>query len=227
MSDLRYFFDERKDEVNTYFEFINYLGIDDLEHKTIEFDSQNSFTTTDKLDKVLKSNCILILYNLIEGVITKSMEYMIDHINDNNIKYGELQLGFKQLILKTSLRANDFKDRNMALVEFIDTVFDEIFNFTFNTDTKKYVLGGGGNIDARFIRKITENFRISFSRSEDELRNIKSDRNDLAHGSKSFVECSQTKTLSEIQEQKRKIFDYLNDYIMAIDEYIDNEKYRI
>ena len=211
MSELREFFDERKDEVNTYFTFINHVGIDHVGHKTIKFDSKNNLLVTDELKQVLKSNCILILYNLIEGVVTKSMEYIIDDINDNNVKYCELELGFKQLILKTTscVRASDFKDRNIDLVNFIDIVFNEVFDFTFNRNTKKHLLGGGGNIDARVIREnIAKKFKIRFSRREDSLNEIMKDRNDLAHGSKSYVECSQTKTLRGIKKQKTKVFNY-------------------
>lgn len=53
------------------------------------------------------------------------------------------------------------------------------------------------------------------------------DRNDLAHGSKSYVECSQTKTLRGIKKDKTKVFKYLDAYIKAIDKYVENEKYNI
>ena len=81
MSDLRVFFDERKSEVDVYFNFIKHVGIDRINHKTIKFDAKTNFQTTDDLKKVLKSNCILILYNLIEGVVTNSVEFIIDKIN--------------------------------------------------------------------------------------------------------------------------------------------------
>ncbi len=229
MSELRAFFEERKGEVNTYFTFINYVGIDHVGHKNIKFDSQHNLLTTNELKQVLKSNCILILYNLIEGVVTKSMEYIVDDINDKNISYKDLQLGFKQLILQTTnnINPNDFKDKNINLVNFIDVVFDEIFSFTFNKKNKKFVLGGGGNIDARMIREdISKKFNIKFSRKEDTLLDIKKDRNDLAHGSKSYIECSQGKTLKDIKKQKTKIFNYLDAYIKAIDKYVDNQKYK-
>ena len=88
MSDLRMFFDERKSEVDVYFNFIKYIGIDNINHKKIKFDTRINFQTTDDLKKVLKSNCILILYNLIEGVISKSIEEIFDTINNKQIKYN-------------------------------------------------------------------------------------------------------------------------------------------
>ena len=48
----------------------------------------------------------------------------------------------------------------------------------------------------------------------------------MAHGSKSYIECSQGKTLRDIKKQKTKVFRYLDAYIKAIDKYVDDEKYR-
>ena len=229
MSDLRDFFDERKDEVNTYFEFINHVGIDHVGHKTIKFDSVNSLTTTDKLNQVLKSNCILILYNLIEGIVTQSIIYVIDKINDKNLKYEELHSGIKHMMLRTSSKkvTKDFSDMNLDLVRYIDSVFDEVFNVEFDKNIKKRILGGGGDFHDDFIIKNSKKIGIRFRRKENELRNIKNDRNDLAHGSKSYAECSHTKTLREIKKQKTKVFRYLDAYVKAVDKYVDDEKYKV
>ena len=138
MSDLRVFFDERKSEVDVYFNFIKHVGIDRINHKTIKFDAKTNFQTTDDLKNVLKSNCILILYNLIEGVVTKSVEFIIDKINDQQIEYKNLTEGIKYLMLRTSSKQKrqSFEHMNKDLVEIIDNIFDEIFNVTFDNITK-------------------------------------------------------------------------------------------
>jgi len=64
-------------------------------------------------------------------------------------------------------------------------------------------------------------------RKEDKLVIVKNDRNHLAHGSKSFIECSQDKTFREIKDYKTKIFRYLDSYVNAVDKYIEEEKYKI
>ena len=142
MSDLRMFFDERKSEVDVYFNFIKYIGIDNINHKKIKFDTRINFQTTDDLKKVLKSNCILILYNLIEGVISKSIEEIFDTINNKQIKYNELKLGLKNILLKTPNFQKKFKEINNDLVLFIDGIFDEIFYYEMSNfkNTKNIVL---------------------------------------------------------------------------------------
>lgn len=229
MSDLREFFEERKNEVNIYFEFINPIGIDNSRNKTIKYDSQNKLTTTNELKQVLKSNGIMILYNLIEGVVSKSLEEIIDCINDQEIKYCDLKPGFKRIILKSTSKktTKDFEEKNIDLVNFIDSICQEVFNLELNQDNKKILSGGGGNIDAKYIRdNIAKKLHIRFSRNEDCLVTIKNDRNHLAHGSKSYITCSQNKTLNEIKKQKTKVFKYLNHYVNAIDKYVDTEQYK-
>jgi hypothetical protein len=227
MSELKDFFEQRKNEVNIYFKFIDKLGIDNINQKKINFSRKSHYIIDDNLKKILKSNAIIILYNLIEGVVSKSIEYILDDINDSNIKYNELKPYFKQLILKTTskVQKKDFEDRNDNLVQFIDQIFDEIFMLEF-IKNKRVILKGGGNIDAKFIReKIAEPFDIRFNRKEATLLEIKTARNHLAHGSKSFVEFSQNKTFKEIKKQKTKIFTYLKDYVLAIDKYVKNKSY--
>ena len=228
MSVLRVFFDERKSEVDVYFNFIKHVGIDRINHKTIKFDAKTNFQTTDDLKKVLKSNCILILYNLIEGVVTKSVEFIIDKINDQQIEYKNLTEGIKYLMLRTSSKQKrqSFEHMNKDLVEIIDNIFDEIFNVTFDREAKKRILGGGGDFNDNFIKEISKKLDITFSRTERTLSDIKRDRNDLAHGSKSYIECSQNKTFNEIKKQKTKVFNYLNHYVKAVEKFINEDKYK-
>lgn len=229
MSDLINYFEERKSEIDIYFDFINKIGIDKNNHKTIQFDSKNSLQTTDDLKKVLKSNCILILYNLIEGVTSKSVEHIFDALNDQQVKYSDLKLGFKNILLKTPNFQKKFKQIDRDLVEFIDGLFEEIFYYEMSNfkDTKNIVLGGGGNIDARYIKeKLAPSLHINFHRREDALLTIKTNRNHLAHGEKSYVECSQDKTFREIKSWKTKTYKYLSFYIQAVEKYILNEGYK-
>lgn len=229
MSELGDFFEIRKEEVNLYFDFIGKLGIDSISNKKISLNKNKKYYISDDLKKVLKSNAIMLLYNLIEGVVAKSIEYMIDDMNDKNIKYNELKPFFKKIILKTSkkINKNDFKDINNNLVNFIDNIFDETFYFEFTKENKKIILQGGGNIDSQFIReKIMQSFQINFSSNEHILRQIKTDRNNLAHGSKSFSECSQDKTFREIKKYKTRVFRYLNKYVKAIEKYVEKQGYK-
>lgn len=58
------------------------------------------------------------------------------------------------------------------------------------------------------------------------MRTIKTNRNHLAHGEKSYIECSQDKTFRDIKKWKTATFNYLEKYVSAIEKYIQNEDYK-
>jgi len=84
----------------------------------------------------------------------------------------------------------------------------------------------GGSLDSDAIIKILKKFTIVLSTGEHKLREIKNDRNFLAHGEKSFTEVSQSKTVSSIKENQGKVFIFLESYIFEIEKYIDEVKYK-
>ena len=54
---------------------------------------------------------------------------------------------------------------------------------------------------------------------------VKSNRNDLAHGIKSFEEVGRDKTIEELLKIKEEALEYLRQILENIRDYLDNEKY--
>ncbi len=75
MSELREFFEERQDEVEKFFIFLEKIDMED------EYMSDMP---------ILKSQSILMLYNLIEGTVNKGIEYIFDTIGDEQLKHDEI-----------------------------------------------------------------------------------------------------------------------------------------
>ena len=51
-------------------------------------------------------------------------------------------------------------------------------------------------------------------------------RNKLAHGELSFYECSNNMTPQELTQLKRRVVDFIEKFINASKEYIDNKKFK-
>ena len=58
-----------------------------------------------------------------------------------------------------------------------------------------------------------------------DLLTIKVNRNDLAHGIKSFIEVGRDKTADELLEIKDKTISYLRRILKNIEIYLDNQEY--
>ena len=57
------------------------------------------------------------------------------------------------------------------------------------------------------------------------LLRIKTNRNDLAHGSKSFEEVGKDATADELLVIRRRVICYLREILKNIETYISNEEY--
>jgi hypothetical protein len=213
MSDLRDFFDERRDEVEQFFTFLN----------KIEEDSTYSSDMA-----ILKSQAILMLYNLIEGSVNRGIEYIFDSVTDCSLQHNELSNDIRVMWFRYFNLHSDDNGQSKKSLEELDKFIDNIVEINlerFRKFNKSYF--SSGTLDSSAIKKILKKFSIECDFSEYQLQVVKNDRNFLAHGEKSFIEVSQEKSTSDIENMKNKIFDYLYRYILVIEEYVDDEKYKI
>jgi len=213
MSELRDFFETRKEEVKQFFVFL---------------DKINNDTNYSSDMTILKSQAILMIYNLIEGSVNKGIEYIFDKIADNELRHNEISNDIRVMWFRYFNLHTDDNGQNKQSLEQIDKFINEIVNIEisqFRKINKSYF--SSGTLDSQAIKDILKKFSINFNISEYKLREIKTNRNFLAHGEKSFTEVSQEKTLSDLVELKDKTIEYLEQYINAIEEYVDNQRYKI
>jgi len=212
MSELREFYNERKNEVEQFCIFLNKIEDD------ITYSSNMS---------ILKSQAIIIIYNLIEGSVNKGIEYIFDSIADSSLKNHELSEDIRVMWLRYFKLHLDDNGQNKQSLENLDKFVNNVveINLTsFRENNKSYFSSGNLNSDA--IKKILKKFSIKSPFPEYQLQIVKTDRNFLAHGEKSFTEVSQTKSTSDIDNMKNKTIDYLDKYILRIEDYVNNEKYK-
>lgn len=211
-SDLNLFFEERKKEVEEYFLFLDKLNIDNASSFVFTLNESENFQLSDSQIKIFKGNCFMMLYNLIEGVVSKSLQYIFDTINDKGIEYRLLITELIRVWLK-------YPDRHKSS--------NELFNLDlqkFSQENQGYFYSG--NIDAKLIREaLTKKIGFDFDKQEPKLRHIKECRNAIAHGEKSFSEIAQDKTLSKLTEYKHSTFEYLQEFISCVEKYISDENY--
>ena len=213
MSDLRDFFDERKDEVEQFFTFL----------EKIEQDNTYSSDMA-----ILKSQAILMLYNLIEGSVNRGIEYIFDSVADCNLQHNELSDDIRVMWFRYFDLHSDDSGQTKKSLEELDKFLDNMVEINlskFRKYNKSYF--SSGTLDSGAIKKILKKFSIECSFSEYQLQTVKKDRNFLAHGEKSFTEVSQQEALSDIKNKKDKIVVYLEKYVAVIEAYVEDEKYKI
>ena len=86
-------------------------------------------------------------------------------------------------------------------------------------------------MDARLIKEIAEKYGFSYQTDFAKTKNgqnlvvIKSNRNDLAQGIKSFEEAGGDQAIEELLEIKEEVVEYLRQILENIRNYLDNEEY--
>jgi hypothetical protein len=206
MIDVKNTFKQRKIEIDEYFKFLN-------DYKPANAD--------DNLFKILKSNLLIMLYNLIESSISNAIEEIHNNIYSNSISFNLLKERIKSLIINNTKRVNSDK-----FVAKINDIATDIIKHTFKREELF-----NGNVDSRKIKKLSEQYGFNsdtdYERTKhgSHLVTIKDKRNDLAHGIYSFTEIGKEYTIQDLEDMKDKTINYISDILDNIESYLNNKEY--
>ncbi len=240
-------FESHVEEINLYFNFLE--KIEREEYRLINnFDnSLTPYVINDELLKVLKANGYILLYNLIESTIFNSIVSIFDNISIDNLNFHDVTEKIKKFWLRHTYKYDplivDEKLIYNKCYSIVTKIFQEI---TISmTDKIKY----GGSLDAKGIRDLAAELGITLSSDHyskdmhgEALLQIKKNRNDLAHGKKTFSEIARDITYSgstyinedgllTIQSLGLKhlrdfTIEHLEKYIDSIEIFLSNKDYK-
>ncbi len=175
-------FEDKKTEIDKYFNFVDFLESYILEEgKTLKY-HLNGKTVATKIEdieqKMLRANCYLMLYNLVEGSITESIDAIFDVLSIQNVHckylthaYKKIWINYQECLVKITAESSNKADPknhsknkvNKALSEILNRieffkilpVTDKDGNIVKNYNAYLKVIDStdiSGNIDARKIR---------------------------------------------------------------------------
>jgi len=207
MINVKNTFEQRKTEIETYFNYLN---------------NYNPENADDDLFKILKSNLLIMLYNLIESSISNAIEEIHNNIHSNTISFNLLKEKIKSLIIKNTKGVNPD-----TFVSKINDIAIDIVKHTFN---KKELFNG--NVDRNEINDLgtkygfNSNTDYNKTKHGDYLITIKNKRNDLAHGIFSFTEVGKEYTIQDLDDMKSTTICYISEILDNIESYLMNKEYR-
>ncbi len=209
-------FSTREQEIERYFQFLRCFS-----EKGIKFESDQIFAISankEELFKTLKANGFLLLYNLVESTLKNCIEAIFDEIKQRSVSFDHCRLEVRKLILK------NLKKRE------IDNVLTSLSNLSldvaFATFRKDELFSG--NVDARLIRDLAVDYGFNPPHGKsDNLLTVKTNRNDLAHGMKSFAEVGRDFDLERLEEIMKEVISFLQSLLDSVAHYISNKSYLI
>ena len=236
MKDFIKEFNRRVAEIHKYFELVDKIEqLGAFSTNSITFPSGEYVVDSD-LQKILKSHCYLLLYNLVESSIRNGITAIHDVILTYQLTYKDLSPKIKRLWLLND-RSKSFRDSYIKkdtvadnLQELIKSVLDDEM---VSLDPSNIPISG--NLDAKTIKELIDmygffgNLGVPSKEIDDILNFVVKIRCDLAHGNVSFCDASSQSliTWSKLVDDKDKLVKYLTHLLNNIDDYIEKKKYRI
>ena len=215
-------FDERAQEVSKYFFLLQNLEQGSIKLYMGNVDHPKVKKIDTELEKTLKATGFLLLYNLIESTIRNAIEAIFDDLANKKISFDNLREEFKKIVVQ------NFKNNKSS-----DNLLNAINNISLDIISASFDKGKlfSGNIDARKIKDTAATYGFSYettarkTQNGNDLLKIKTNRNDLAHGFKSFKEVGKDATAEELLQIKKKVICYLREILQNIEDYISKQEY--
>lgn len=208
MQTVNSIFIARVQEIETYYTFLSTY--------------QN--TSSDKeLNKILRSNLILMLYNLVESSISNAIEEIHNNLHVNNTTFDSLNTELKKVLIKQL--KNNIDPHNFVI---------GINNLTIDIVKKCFKKSkiSNGNIDHTTISDLGRKYGFDVSTTYAKTKNgkcleeIRWRRNDLSHGTFSFKEIGKEYSIEDLDRMKDETVNYLKEILHNINTYLANQQYK-
>lgn len=218
MQTVKVDFRQRASEVRRYFRFVIQAASSTVEI-AVHGNTGTAFSMheKDELLKTLKASCFLLLYNLVESTMRNLIEAIFDEFRSEGVRFDDCRDEIKRLVLL------NFRSRNpdKLLIKLLDIARHVV------TETFESKETFAGNIDARTIRETAERFGFTPPPTNTGwmLRTVKENRNDLAHGNKSFSEIGKDVTPDRLEEARQQTFVILFLTLRNVSIYLERKRY--
>lgn len=219
MTNVSNIYDERKQEIEFYY------------YVLLEMDSGNQeiINTIDNrlFFKIMKSNFLLMLYNIVEATVTTGMLEVYEQLKNDGCAYSSLISQLQKIwrdykvkeVFNSTSELQAYKNR---VENIVNDILDEI-PLIFN----KSMLNINGNLNAKRIKDICDTHCIRYRVIDDEMKleKVRKKRNSLAHGDESFSDCARDLTISDLESIKDTIFVFLSGIIEGMEKYCEEKQY--
>ena len=172
----------------------------------------------------------MMVYNLVESSVMSDILEIYEQVKTLGLSYNNVRQEIKNIWF--SYKFNQVYDKNAhynshrdKALEIINEIIDDSI---INLDRKAADIKG--NLDAETIRQICRDHGIIFSvdamcRGGLVLSDVKDKRNNLSHGTISFVECGRDYSLEELVIIKDESILFLNGLLEGMRNYYDGQQY--
>lgn len=212
-------FEDRKEEINFYYSIMIEIESADGHIETID---------NNRLVKIMKSNLLLMLYNLVEACVVSGMMEIYEDLKNDGCSYNSVISEIQNIWAKNEI--NEIYGPTTERIAYENRVQRIIQNITSESPIilSRDALGVSGNLNAKKIKEICDRHRIRYrleTRGE-LLERVKLERNNLEHGDVSFSDCARNLSLSDLETIKNEVFLFIDGILKGMTDYYIGKQYR-
>lgn len=219
-------YETRKAEIELCYSILLDLQLDEQPHGgTVAIDK----THTEQFAPILKSNILLMLYNLVEACVTTGFVEIYDSIKDSCLAYKDLIEAIRNIWSNFEIGQSRTATATTTTYEKkVQGIIAKVISGGSIVLTKD-ALAISGNLDARTIRQLLDDHAINVTDRTDKFHMllVKRKRNDLAHGIDSFGESARDISISQLSEIKDEVLIFMSSVITCMKSYYDGREYRM
>ncbi|TMP46845.1 MULTISPECIES: MAE_28990/MAE_18760 family HEPN-like nuclease [unclassified Pseudoalteromonas] len=214
-------YNKRKLEIEAYLNLLTALDKDGANITDID---GNIFPVSSLANKVCKASTHLIIYNLVEATVSEGVKSIYNKIADEKLGFIEIM----EKLRKVWWHSKSISLTTCASNNLIDNIYDYYCEAHNNTplDFSNFISGVSGNLDADIIRNVCHTYGITPVSDGRDLGSVKQNRNDLAHGNKSFSDIGQDQVPSDLYNVKIRVFDFLDEFVANVNTYLTELHYK-
>ena len=217
-------FNERVGEIELYYDALKSL----YDNKSLQNNDQKYYN--DDFLKILKSNALLMIYNLVESTVMGGILEIYDELQQHGIMYQQVRQEIQNIWF--TFKFNEVYDKKAHYNSYREKAAN-IINSILTGETlvlDRKATNVSGNLDADKIRQVCNEHGITYQVNPDcrggiVLNDVKEKRNNLAHGTQSFVECGRDYTVDDLVKIKDQTILFLQGILDGMKNYSDHQLY--
>jgi hypothetical protein len=238
MGELRDAFDERLAEIESYLLFLDGLDSEIRQSGTPRLGTEGSIITVEQ-QRILYSSVYLQLYNLVEATITRCLDAVCDAATaEGKWQPGDLSTELRKEWIRSRAKTHTEmtnENRLRAAVELVGHLVAALPVNEFKVEK------AGGSWDDTMIEGITTRIGLPLFISAPVFQGVKQHireekgalaliallRNNLAHGSLSFVECGQNVVVDQLRDLKSRAALYLGEVVDSFEKWVASYEFLV
>jgi MAE_28990/MAE_18760-like HEPN len=224
---------QRRIEISAYLDFLK-VAVERRATLSAQ-DGELKFPLTLELTHTLKANLILLLYSAMEATLVQLLDEMHDAIGANCSSVDALNAQLLRVVLKTV--KNDPKPSVLSSTSPLHTSLFHYWMDDWKSRTSakdKRVDGISGSVDSLVFYKQLKKFGVVAQTpnnlppahlTDAALQKIKINRNELAHGEKSFTDLGRDLAVPTLEADSLSVFETLLKITAEVDSYLQGKRY--